>query len=52
MVFSMYSKRGALQLEYNIRSLIVHEYPGIEYMKTETRQNHVLSLVVDHDTLN
>jgi len=28
------SSSGALQVEYNIRSLIVQLYPGIEYINT------------------
>lgn len=34
--------KGPLQLEYNIRSLIGHLYPGIEYMNTESKRIHLI----------
>lgn len=37
---SITDRKGALQLEYNIRSLIEHEYPGIEYIKTTTQKKN------------
>ena len=35
------SSNGPLHVEYNIRSLMEHLYPGIEYTNTARQHNHV-----------